>query len=464
MPKRYRPKKSKKDKKAEEKPVARVSTGFDDPMNMQIVYVAQSSSEDSGHETRDYVELDQIRYDLFYAFVSQLWPLLLCSFYPQEAAKKKGSVADTEVGLVTGIHALSAAVCFILLRLQVVRIGPKRQFYGGIILLGLSCVAFSCVVLFDDWLPFILTSVLLRGLMGVGHALMITIDRDLTGTIFPFEPTPTKQWLVHMADLGYVFSPLIGAIIYTSSDTDRDRGFISAFLITGFPMIFLTLFWSRREYNCLKTARLKWYSICTPQVQMACLIAAIVNMMFAFLCTSMAVYLEKEMNVTTVGFLLFLLCLSHTLSFRFCIMRGLAKILGLRSIYMLILITMSICLLIISFLVPFGSPSLQTYIAGGTFFLFGGAFGGLHDIATTHSYNVAVRKLHPRPTSQVYEAVSAMWIIVLYLSFGVGAVLGGWLSAANGFENTARIYSLDGFVHAIVNFLEDASGTWIYRD
>lgn len=72
-------------------------------------------------------------------------------FYPQEAEGKKGSKADTEVGLVIGSLQLSGLVGSVIVGTYMSRFDVKLLMICGVFVVGGSTVIFGAVGSIDNW-------------------------------------------------------------------------------------------------------------------------------------------------------------------------------------------------------------------------------------------------------------------------------------------------------------------------
>lgn len=149
------------------------------------------------------------------------------AFYPQEVEQKKGSAADTEVGVVIGSTYVAAFIASILFGKYMDSIGAKFLIVSGAFLVGGSTLIFGFVSNTSNWIVFIALSSAIRFVMGVGEGAFDTTSIAVGLTMFPARTATVWSVFEVAAGLGTIAGPPLGGFLY---DT---HGFLIPFVVVG---------------------------------------------------------------------------------------------------------------------------------------------------------------------------------------------------------------------------------------
>uniref|UniRef100_A0A1I7ZP14 MFS domain-containing protein n=1 Tax=Steinernema glaseri TaxID=37863 RepID=A0A1I7ZP14_9BILA len=136
----------------------------------------------------------------------------IAPFYPAEA-KEKG-LNTTQVGIVFGAFELVMFICAPLLGRYMAFFGSKRMFVAGLIITGITAMAFGGMNLMPAGLPFFLASLGLRCIEAVGDAAFVTSSFAISAKAFPGRIAIIVGIMETFAGLGYMLGPVVGGVLY----------------------------------------------------------------------------------------------------------------------------------------------------------------------------------------------------------------------------------------------------------
>ncbi|XP_062519654.1 MFS-type transporter SLC18B1-like isoform X2 [Corticium candelabrum] len=169
------------------------------------------------------------------AFMNYLSIYLPSPFYPQIAAERKGSKADTEVGIMVGSLQLSAFVVSMFVGGYLDRLGARFLTTSGVFLVGGCTVLFGFLEYVKEWSPFIGLSIVIRFVMGVGEAAFDATSMALLLGMFPAH-TGAMWGIYGFAEtVGFVGGAPLGGLMY------HVEGFYFPFVVIGGILLSFTL-------------------------------------------------------------------------------------------------------------------------------------------------------------------------------------------------------------------------------
>ncbi|XP_062520733.1 MFS-type transporter SLC18B1-like [Corticium candelabrum] len=236
-------------------------------------------------------------------------------FYPQIAAKRKGSKADTEVGVMVGSIQLSAAFVSLFTGKYLDKLGVRFLMTSGVFVVGGCTVIFGFLEYVKEWSPFIGLSIVIRFVMGFGEAAFDATSMALLLGMFPAHTATIWSLYEFAGTLGFVCGAPLGGFLY------HVEGFYFPFVIIGGVLLLSTpLLWfllsdshsltggtdDDRADDDQDVSLLQLLKI--PSVVLMLLNMFICYAGLALLETSLAVYLDKEFgwSVSHIG-LIFLI-------------------------------------------------------------------------------------------------------------------------------------------------------------
>ena len=161
------------------------------------------------------------------SYVMYVCIYLSLSFYPQVAARKKGSSADTEVGVYIGGNQLAVAIASLIFGTYMNWIGAKFLLVSGSSLVAGCTLLFGFVDYINSWKPFIGLSIVIYFVMGFGQAAFLTTCNTVFVRIFPTRIATAWSVLAFTLGLGFVTGSPLGGLLYDS------EGFTFPFVVVG---------------------------------------------------------------------------------------------------------------------------------------------------------------------------------------------------------------------------------------
>ncbi|XP_062502534.1 MFS-type transporter SLC18B1-like [Corticium candelabrum] len=156
------------------------------------------------------------------------------SFFPQVAARKKGSSADTEVGVYIGGNQLAVCIGSFISGAYMNKIGVKFLLLSGSFLVAGSSVIFGFVDDISLWKPFIGLSTVIYFVMGCGQAAFRTTCTTVFVRMFPTRIATAWSVVSLTLGLGFLTSPPLGGLLYDS------EGFAFPYVVFG-SLLFLLI-------------------------------------------------------------------------------------------------------------------------------------------------------------------------------------------------------------------------------
>ncbi|XP_062519982.1 MFS-type transporter SLC18B1-like [Corticium candelabrum] len=159
-------------------------------------------------------------------------------FFPQVAAEKKGSKADTEVGVMVGSLQLSAFIVSVFVGGYLDRLGARFLATSGVFLVGGCTVLFGFLEYVKEWSPFIELSIAIRFVMGVGEAAFHATSIALLLGMFPTRAGTMWGLAGFVETVGFVCGAPLGGMLY-----DIEGFYFPFVVIGGILLSFTPLLW-----------------------------------------------------------------------------------------------------------------------------------------------------------------------------------------------------------------------------
>ncbi|XP_062520774.1 MFS-type transporter SLC18B1-like [Corticium candelabrum] len=414
---------------------------------------SQTITKPSKTLLRRYVTVAVILVSCFMNYVCIYIP---SPFYPQIAAKRKGSKADTEVGVMVGSMQLSAAFVSLYIGRYLNRLGVRFLVTSGVFLVGGCTVIFGFLEYVKEWSPFIGLSIVIRFVMGFGEAAFDATSIALLLGMFPSH-TATIWGLYEFAvTLGLVSGAPLGGFLYHA------EGFYFPFVIIGGVLLLCTpLLWlllsdchsliestDDDQTDCDQSVSLLQL-LKIPSIVLVLLNVSTCYAALALCQTSAAMFLYKEFGwgTTHIG-LIFLN--AGAVYLVFTVVFGLVVDATNPRIVMIIGLLVDTCAMMIfgpSFVFSFLSPKPWCVYVGATLWGFGVAM-----VVISSGPDVILTAI-----SRGYEknmalngAVSGLVLAAIFLSGTLGAAIGGGLTAAMNFRISSSVFGFASFLLMIV--------------
>nr|CAD2131083.1 unnamed protein product [Meloidogyne enterolobii] len=155
-------------------------------------------------------------------------------FLPTEATKRKG-LSTTQVGFVIGYYQLIQFIASPIIGKYMAVLRANRTFAGGIILCGLSSIAFG----FADYLPsgpmFFFGLLVCRTTQAIGGVGFNTASWTIVGRLFPDRISLATGINEVAFGLGYTLGPAIGSGLYEVG------GYVLPLFVVGSAQLLLVL-------------------------------------------------------------------------------------------------------------------------------------------------------------------------------------------------------------------------------
>ena len=417
---------------------------------------------------RQYVTVAVI---LLGCFVNYICIYLPAPFYPQIAAERKGSKADTEVGIMVGSIELSAFFVSLFIGEYINPLGVRFLMTSGAFLAGGCTVIFGFLEYVKEWSLFIALSIVIRFVMGFGEAAFNATSIALLLGMFPAHTGTIWALYEFAVTLGLVCGALFGGFLYHVEGFNFPFVIIGGVLLLFMPLLWLLLPGSHsltestdrdqadghddRSVSSLQL--LKIPSIVLVLLNMSSCYAA-----FALFQTSYAVFLKKEFGwgAAHIG-LIFLI--AGAVYLVFAIVFGLVVDATSPRIVMIIGLLVETCGMMLvgpSFMFSFLSPKPWCVYVGSTLFGFGMAMVVISagpDVMST-SISRGYQK-----NMALDGAISGLLLAAIYLSGALGAPIAGGLTAAFNFRISTSIFGFASFLLMIVTTVVTVVNTFMSR-
>ncbi|XP_062502530.1 MFS-type transporter SLC18B1-like [Corticium candelabrum] len=153
--------------------------------------------------------------------------ILVCSclsfsFFPQVAAHKKGSSADTEVGVYAGGNQLAVCIASFISGAYMNKIGVKFLLISGSFLVAGSSVIFGFVDDISSWKPFIGLSTVIYFVMGLGQGAFLTTCTTVFVRMFPTRIATAWSVVSLTLGLGFLTSSPLGGFLYDNTYVESE--------------------------------------------------------------------------------------------------------------------------------------------------------------------------------------------------------------------------------------------------
>ncbi|KAI1716240.1 major facilitator superfamily domain-containing protein [Ditylenchus destructor] len=156
----------------------------------------------------------------------------IAPFYPGEAQTK--GMNTSEIGIVFGVFELVMFVTAPLLGKYMGFFGSKRMFSVGLLVTGVTAIAFGFLNLLPAGRAFFWASFTIRCCEALGDACFVTSSFAISAKCFPGRIATIVGIMETFAGLGYTAGPVIGGVLYEYG------GFQLPFLVLGTLLIFAT--------------------------------------------------------------------------------------------------------------------------------------------------------------------------------------------------------------------------------
>uniref|UniRef100_A0A915EMF4 Major facilitator superfamily (MFS) profile domain-containing protein n=1 Tax=Ditylenchus dipsaci TaxID=166011 RepID=A0A915EMF4_9BILA len=200
-----------------------------------------SSSSSSSSGSSSYTRFSDLTKKQW-ATVAMLAVANLCStvafsciapFYPAEAQHKE--MNTSEIGIVFGVFELVMFVTAPILGKYMPLLGSKRMFSIGLLVTGVTAIAFGFLNLLPAGRIFFWASFLIRCAEALGDACFVTSSFAISAKCFPGRIATIVGIMETFAGLGYTAGPVIGSVLYEYG------GFQLPFLVLGACLILATV-------------------------------------------------------------------------------------------------------------------------------------------------------------------------------------------------------------------------------
>ncbi|CAG9768967.1 unnamed protein product [Ceutorhynchus assimilis] len=236
---------------------------------------------------------------------------IISPFFPAESAKKGVSVSVS--GLIFGVHAIVVVLTSPIFGKVLPKFGAKYIFISGLLVSGISSLAFGLIYRIDDYTYFVTASFVIRAISALGASAYSTAGYVLIINIFPDNAGAVRGLLETFVGLGISAGPGIGGLLYTIG------GFGLPFYVVGIITIviaFLNLFLlARPEKNQLEKSESLINLLRLPPVLVTCTLLIVTSMTISYLDPTLEPHLRKfELSASQVGLMFLLLSGTYGLS------------------------------------------------------------------------------------------------------------------------------------------------------
>ncbi|XP_062502533.1 MFS-type transporter SLC18B1-like [Corticium candelabrum] len=171
---------------------------------------------------------------LICSYIILVCSCLSFSFFPQVSAHRKGSSADTEVGVYAGGNQLAVCIASFISGAYMNKIGVKFLLVSGSFLVAGSSVIFGFVDDISSWKPFIGLSTVIYFVMGLGQGAFLTTCTTVFVRMFPTRIATAWSVISLTLGLGFLTSSPLGGLLYDS------EGFAFPYVVFG-SILFLLI-------------------------------------------------------------------------------------------------------------------------------------------------------------------------------------------------------------------------------
>lgn len=136
----------------------------------------------------------------------------MAPFFPQILADK-GIPADYN-GWIFSIFSFTLIVTSPIIGYFLDRMQRARVLQVGLVLLGMSMIAFGYAILITDENTYLIVILTLRGIQGITSAINDTVVMSITGLLYKDHQDIVIAIIMVTSGFGLTFSPLLGSILY----------------------------------------------------------------------------------------------------------------------------------------------------------------------------------------------------------------------------------------------------------
>ncbi|KAL3104197.1 hypothetical protein niasHS_002224 [Heterodera schachtii] len=413
--------------------------------------IAESESESSDEDEEESESSSSVSssYTRFSDLTKKQWVTIgmlaianLCStvafsciapFYPGEAEMK--GMTTSEVGLVFGIFELVMFVAAPILGKYMDFIGSKLMFTAGLLITGLTAIAFGFLNLLPGGNVFFFASLIIRCAEALGDACFVTSSFAISAKCFPGRIATIVGIMETFAGLGYTAGPVIGGVLYEYG------GFQLPFFVLGSVLIMATLlsYYLIEEIEDEPTedavGMLNMLRI--PVIWLMVFAVVICAISLSFFDPTLSGHLSSFNLSTTMVGLIFLLCGGF-----YCLTAPLWGLILDRCQCCNILMLFGSLATIFSMLFVGPSPLIpiekNLFFIGLSMAVLGIAAGALY-IPTFQRCLDAVKENGYDDSFQTYGCVSGVFQSAFAFGSFIGPTLGGWGVESIGFPLTTTI-------------------------
>ncbi|XP_062520892.1 MFS-type transporter SLC18B1-like [Corticium candelabrum] len=389
------------------------------------------------------------------AYFTYICISLSSPFYPQVAAKKKGSTADTEVGVVVGSIQLSAVIGSMIVGAYMNKIGVRFLLTAGPFLLGGCTVIFGFVGNIDTWASFIGLSIAINFVMGFGQVAFTTTASTVLVDMFSSRIATIWAVVALSLSLGYITGTPLGGFLYDS------EGFFFPFVIIGSVLLLFVplllifdaegtdIIFRQTDSNSQATM---WSLVKMMPVLVVCVSQFLSFAPSALFQTSLPVFLSNTFgwSASQIGMTFFILGGAYLVS---AIAVGvLADTTKPRPVMIIGLLVEGCSMLLIgpSFVFPFLSPRPWfVYLAMG---LNGVGMAMVTVPSAADMIDTAVARDYEKNIS-LFAVVSGLINAATFSSGALCSPISGALTAAFGFRQSTSYFAFIIFLHFIVTIV-----------
>jgi len=137
---------------------------------------------------------------------------IISPFYPRIAQDK--GINHIMIGLIFAIAPFTRFLCSFIVGIILLKLGRKKAIIISTFIVAGSFIAFSLVIFIDDKVNFIVVSMIIRSLQGVGMSFGMTASMAVVGSVFKENFQKSVSIIETVNGLGNIIGPLIGALFY----------------------------------------------------------------------------------------------------------------------------------------------------------------------------------------------------------------------------------------------------------
>uniref|UniRef100_A0A914GXW5 Major facilitator superfamily (MFS) profile domain-containing protein n=1 Tax=Globodera rostochiensis TaxID=31243 RepID=A0A914GXW5_GLORO len=370
----------------------------------------------------------------------------IAPFYPTEAELK--GMTTSEIGLVFGIFELVMFVAAPILGKYMDFIGSKLMFTAGLLITGITAIAFGFLNLLPGGNAFFWASLTIRCAEALGDACFVTSSFAISAKCFPGRIATIVGIMETFAGLGYTAGPVIGGVLYEYG------GFQLPFFVLGSVLIMATCFSyyliEKIEDEPTEDAMGMLGMLRIPVIWLMVFAVVICAISLSFFDPTLSGHLSSFNLSTIMVGLMFLLCggfycltapLWGLILDRWHCCNGLMFFGSTATIFSMFLVGPSPFIAIEKNLILIGISMAVLGIAAGALYI--PTFQRCLDAVKEHGYD---------DSFQTYGCVSGVFQSAFAFGAFIGPTLGGWGVETIGFPLTTTIIASINIIFILALF------------